>query len=73
MPRDQSECQVVAQLVLGAEQAPLGRQQQAIQGLCEGSIGSCLRAGLMVLTSQWPVLVVQGLRQVLNSEIMLVT
>lgn len=73
MPRDQSECQVVAWPILRAEQASWAGRSRPSRDCSKGSISSCLWAGLKVLTGQWPVLVVQGLGQVLNSEIMLVT
>lgn len=50
---------------------PILRAEQASGGCFVGTVATLGWA--TVLTSQWPVLVVQGLRQVLNSEIMLVT
>lgn len=49
------------------------RQEQAIQGLRRRQYQRLPWSWATVLTSQWPVLVVQALGQVLNSEIMLVT
>lgn len=52
---------------------PILRAEQAIRGLLHRQCQQLPWGWATVLTGQWPVLVVQGLGQVLNSEIMLVT
>lgn len=52
---------------------PVLRAEQAVGGLLHRQCQRLPWGWTIVLTGQWPVLVVQGLGKVLNSEIMLVT